>query len=693
MKNRVVRGLVVGLSAFLLAFLFHSLHLLRPLEWKSWDLRLRLFSNPSQANRDIVLFFIDQESLDVYEKEQGLSWPWPRQIYSALIRYCIQAEVEALVFDLTFSEGSVYGVEDDEDFAAAIAEAGNVFLPIFLSQVEKEEVPSYSHLEEYSKQEKNIPQKAIFPAKSVSLPVENLLLSARGVGNVRFSPDEDGVYRRLPLYFNYHSLVLPSLPIAVADYLKGEKKAAKIPLDSSGQMIIRFHGPTGTYQSYSVAAIINSYAQILEGITPQIPPQAFAHKVVFVGASAPGLYDLRPSPLSAVYPGVEIMATALDNILGKDFIRQSPTAVVLLFLFGLALLTALGTSWLQKIWQIVLLAVFCFALPAAAAVFAFFRGYWLDFVAPEFAVLLSFIGASLLNYQFEGRRRRFIKSVFRLYLSPHVIERIIDNPDLLRLGGEKREITSFFSDVAGFTAISEGLSPEDLVNLLNEYLSEMTDIILSSGGTLDKYEGDAIIAFWNAPIDQPDHALRACWAALQCQSRLEELRARFQEQYGHELRMRIGINSGSAVVGNMGSRERFDYTAIGDTVNLASRLEGACKQFKVPILIGEETYEKVKAQLVTREVDLIRVVGRRRPVRIFQILGEQGTIEETELERIRSYEQALKFYREGLWKKALILFERMENDILAQIYVARCKSLLESGSPEEWTGIYELKEK
>ena len=691
MKNRVVRGLVVGMSVFLLTFLIHSFHLLRPLEWKSWDLRLRLFSNPSQANRDIALFFIDQESLDVYEKEQGLSWPWPRQIYSAIIRYC--AGVKALVFDLTFSEGSVYGVEDDEDFAAAIAEAGNVFLPIFLSQVEKEEIPSDSYLKEYSKEVKNIPQKAVFPAKSVSLPLESLLLSALGIGNVRFSPDEDGIYRRLPLYFSYRNLVLPSLPMAVAGFLKETEKAAKIPLDSSGQMIIRFHGPTGTYQSYSVAAIVNSYAQIAEGRTPQIPPQDFADKVVFVGASAPGLYDLRPSPLSAVYPGVEIMATALDNILQGDFIRQSPTAVLILFIFGLALLTALGTSWLQKIWQVVLLAIFCFIIPAATAAFTFSRGYWLDFVAPEFAVLLSFVGASLLNYQFEGKRRRFIKNVFRHYLSPHVIERIIDNPDLLRLGGEKREITSFFSDVASFTAISEGLPPEDLVNLLNEYLSEMTDIVLSFGGTLDKYEGDAIIAFWNAPVDQPDHAWRACRAALQCQSRLEELRPRFQEQYGHELWMRIGINSGSAVVGNMGSRERFDYTAMGDTVNLASRLEGACKQFKVPILIGEETCEKVKAQLVSREVDLIRVVGRRKPARIFQILGEEGTIEETELERIRSFEQALKLYREGLWKKALSLFEKMENDILAQIYVARCKSLLESGSPEEWTGVYELKEK
>jgi adenylate cyclase len=623
MKNKIVRGLVVGISVFLLTLILHSLHILRPLERKSWDLRLRLFKDPSRTSQDIALFFIDQESLDVYEQEQGLSWPWPRQIYSAVIRYCMQAEVKALVFDLTFSEGSVYGVEDDEDFAAAIAEAGKVFLPIFLSKAEKEEEHPISLLKEYSLDNIPLPPKAVFPMKSATLPLPGLLLSARGIGNVRFSPDEDGIYRRLPLYFSLENLVLPSLPMAVADYLQGAEKTAEIRLDSSGQMILRFHGPTGSYDSYSIAAVINSYAQMMEGKEPLIPPQSFAGKVVFIGASAPGLYDLRPSPLSSVYPGVEVMATALDNILERDFIRQSAAALVLLLILVLSLLTALGTSLLPKIWQIVLLAGICFLLPAAAAAAAFLAGYWLKFASPELAVLLSFTAASLLNYQFEGRRRRFIKNVFRHYLSPHVIERIIDNPDLLRLGGEKREITSFFSDVAGFTAVSESLPPEDLVNLLNEYLSEMTDIILSFGGTLDKYEGDAIIAFWNAPLDQPDHALRACRAALRCQSRLEELRPRFQKQYGHDLRMRLGLNSDPAVVGNMGSRERFDYTAMGDTVNLASRLEGACRQFKVPILIGEETYERVNEVLATREVDLIRVKGRRRPVRIFEVLGEK----------------------------------------------------------------------
>jgi len=700
MKKRIVRGLIVGFAVFLVALLLHYLNLFRSLEWKSWDLRLRLFSQSSQASGDIVLFLIDQESLDVYEQEQGLPWPWPRQIYSAIINYCSQANAKALVFDMIFSESSGYGVEDDEDFSQAMAESGNVFLPVFLSLQEKgeQEIPiqdleKSSLRREKLPREEKLPNKAIYPVRSVTLPLEILLGAARGVGNVRFSPDGDGIYRRLPMLFDYESLIIPALPLAVADFIKGRQSIEAIPLDHSGQMIIRFYGPTGTYKSYSIAAIINSYAQMLDGKTPQVPPAEFAGKIILVGATAPGLFDLRPSPFSAVYPGVETLATVLDNLLQEDFIRMASQVSVVFLLIGLSLLTGLGTTLLRDIWKIVLFFLLCLAIPAGIATLAFLKGYWVEFVAPEFAVLLSFIGASLLNYRFEGKRRRFIKNVFRHYLSPHVIERIIENPDLLQLGGEKREITSFFSDVAAFTSVAEELSPEDLVNLLNDYLSEMTEIILSSGGTLDKYEGDAIIAFWNAPLEQPDHALRACRAALKCQMRLEEMRPDLQSQYGHALSMRIGINSGSAVVGNMGSRKRFDYTAMGDTVNLASRLEGACKQYKVPILIGEETFERVKNHMVSREVDIIRVVGRKESVAVFEIIGERGDVLDSELEKISSFEQALEVYRKGEWREALSLFQKFENDMLAQVYVDRCQKLIESGSKEGWTGIYDLKEK
>jgi adenylate cyclase len=427
-----------------------------------------------------------------------------------------------------------------------------------------------------------------------------------------------------------------------------------------------------------------------EGIAPQISPGTFKDKIIIVGASAPGLFDLRSTPFSAVYPGAEIQATVIDNLIKGDFIHFPPPAVICLLIAFLALLVGIVTSLITKVWKIVIVAVFFFSLPAILSGISFFRGYWLDFVGPVFAVLLSFLAANILNYGFEGKERRFIKNVFRHYLSPDVIEKIIEDPSLLRLGGERREITSFFSDVAGFTSISEDLSPEDLVCLLNAYLSEMTEIILDTGGTLDKYEGDAIIAFWNAPLDHEDHATRACLAALRCQQRLSELRPGFQNQYGHSLYMRIGINSGPAVVGNMGSHRRFDYTAMGDTINLASRLEGAGKQYRVSILIGEKTYNLAKESVIAREVDIIRVVGKDKPVRVYELVGEKGAVPEGHLERIKTFHDALKLYREQKWDEALRLFQRYEDDTLAEVYVDRTKRLKENPPAADWTGVFDL---
>ena len=695
MIERLFRGLVVGVFVFIISLFLYHFHLFDSLEWKSWDWRLNQFSHPSQASDDVVLLLIDQESLDIYEKEQGLPWPWPRQMYSAIIRYCQQAKVKALVFDFVFSEISSWGTEDDEDFSSAMAEAGNVFLPIFLSQSIKEieEIP-FNHLEKYSLADRKLPSQAIHTMKSASLPVEDLLISAHGLGNVEFSQDKDGIFRRIPLLFSYKNLVLPALPLAVVDYVKDELNLDSIPLDDSGQMIIRFYGPTGTYKSYSAAAIINSFALIEEGKVPQVSPEEFAGKIVLVGGSAPGLLDLRPTPFSAVSPGVEIQAAVIDNLLRGDFVKLPPNLVFVLFLGFLALLTAVFTSLMERMWKIVLLFLLCMSLPVTAVGVAFYYfGNWLEFVAPQFAVILAFLIATVLNYSFEGRRRRFIKSVFRHYLSSHVIERVIKNPSLLRLGGEKREISSFFSDVAGFTSISEKLSPENLVNLLNTYLSEMTDIILSHGGTLDKYEGDAIIAFWNAPLDQSDHALKACQAALLCQKRLGDLSPNLIKRYGRKLSMRIGINSGEAVVGNMGSHSRFDYTAMGDTVNLASRLEGACKQYNVPILVGETTFLEIKDVFVSREVDLIRVVGREKPVRVYEVIGDKDAVSITELKRIEVFHNALRAYRHQQWEKALGLFESLEGDDLAKLYVERTQQLNSIRLPEYWSGVYDLKEK
>jgi adenylate cyclase len=397
--------------------------------------------------------------------------------------------------------------------------------------------------------------------------------------------------------------------------------------------------------------------------------------------------------LSAVIPGAEIEAAALDTLLHKSYFKPAaPTAT-----FALALLFAVAAgiaiSRIRKTAFVVAAFVLFLALPAAAAIVAFAGGTWLDFVFPEAGVLFALIGASVLNYSIEGKERRFIKGVFSHYLSPAVIERLIDDPKLVRLGGEQREITSFFSDVAGFTSISEHLAPADLVRLLNDYLSEMTDLILDAGGTLDKYEGDAIVGFWNAPLDVPGHALRACRTALACGRRLAEIRAGLEARYGFGLRMRIGLNTGSAVVGNMGSGRRFDYTAMGDTVNLAARLESAGKQYGVSLLAAEATVTAAGEAILAREADLIRVVGKARPVRIFELLGERAQASAADLERHRLYGEALALFRERSWEKARDAFDALGSDPLARIYADRSRSFLGGEPPGDWDGVFDLKSK
>ena len=695
LSRRLLRGLWVALGALALALLLHRLQVVQPLEWKSWDARLKLLARPQEAGRDIAIFLIDQESLDFYEKQMALPWPWPRQLYSAVIDYLRTGGAKAVFFDLLFSEGSRAGVEDDEDMARAMERAGNVFLALSLSQEEEgpEAAQQASALGRFSLAKGDLPERSYPSAKSASLPVDVLIGAARGAGNVLFVPDKDGIFRRLPLGVSYDGLLLPSIPVALAKFAAGEAGLHEVPLDQSGAMIIRYHGPAGTYKSYSIASIINSWALIEEGKAPQVPPSEFSGKIVLIGGNAPGILDNRPTPLSGITPGVEIHATVLDNLLRKDFVRFPAFAVLLVFLLLASLFTAVGASVLKRIWQLIVFFILCLAIPCGAVWLAFRAGYWLDFVTPEVAVVAGFLGASLLNYSVEGKQRRFIKSVFRHYLSPDVIERVIQNPALLKLGGEKREITSFFSDVAGFTAISEALAPEELVNLLNEYLSEMTDIILSSGGTLDKYEGDAIIAFWNAPLDQTDHALRACRAAMSCQKRLGELQSRFQEKYGRSVSARIGLNSGDAVVGNMGSGRRFDYTAMGDTINLAARLEGACKQYRVPVLIGEETFRRVKGEIAAREVDIVRVVGKAKPVAVYEIIAEKDLLAPAEAERLKAYDQAREAYKSRDWRRAESLFGAIKGDALSLLYLDRCRDLRLSSPPADWDGVFDLKSK
>jgi adenylate cyclase len=689
----------------MLILILHGAGLFRSLEWKSWDWRLRALADPGSASEEIVILLVDQQSLDFYEQE-GLAWQWPRQLYAAVVQFCQTGGARAIVFDVLFTESSNYGLEDDIYFGMVMADADNVALAAFFSGQETIVVDTTGEaiLQQHAISLPGFSSEKIFPRNSVTLPIEEILSSARTVGNVSFPPDDDGIFRRLPLICSYQNRLYSALPLAVVRELcggtlrlqpDGEISLAgrALPLDKTGRLIINYHGGVGTYRLISISDVIQSQLQIEEGLEPQIDPAFFDDRIVLVGFSAPGLMDLRPTPFSSVYPGVEVHATVIDNLLAGDLIAPAPGWITSVMILLAALLTALAVIWPRRLGFMAAGVVACLLLPIATAVLAFRTGLWLVMIAPLAGALVTFAAGSVLNYTLEGRQKRFVKKVFQHYLSHQVIEQILKNPDQLRLGGQRRQMSVFFSDVAGFTTVAESLSPENLTELLNLYLSEMTEVIFSHGGTVDKYIGDAIVAFWNAPLEQPDHAVRACLTALDCQKRLVELRDQMRRQSGHELHMRIGLNTGPMVVGNMGSRNRFDYSILGDAVNLGARLEGACKQYGIWILMGEGTYSESRDHFESREIDQIRVVGKREPVRIYELLAHRGQLSTERRGKVARFQEGLQLYRNRKWTTAIGVFKRLEDDPVARIYLERCEQYQISPPPEDWDGVWELTKK
>jgi adenylate cyclase len=331
------------------------------------------------------------------------------------------------------------------------------------------------------------------------------------------------------------------------------------------------------------------------------------------------------------------------------------------------------------------------ALPVGAGFAAYPFGFWLPVAPLITAALLAMVAAVITNYAVEGRQKRFIKGAFKQYLSPIVIEKLMENPDRLTLGGEEKTLSIFFSDVQGFTSISEKLSPTELTALLNEYLTAMTDIIHQTGGTIDKYEGDAIIAFWNAPLEQEDHAARAVRAALMCQKKLAEMRDDLRQRYRSNLFVRIGINTGPVVVGNMGSNQRFDYTFLGDAGNMAARLEGINKQFGTYLLVSGNTLAAAGDAFPAREISRVRVVGKAVPITIYEPMLPETA--EARREPLAAFDAALRTYYGGNFADAQRAFEALAaQDPVASIYARRCTTLAAT-PPPDWDGIWNITEK
>jgi adenylate cyclase len=326
------------------------------------------------------------------------------------------------------------------------------------------------------------------------------------------------------------------------------------------------------------------------------------------------------------------------------------------------------------------------------------NNYVMAVTGPSLAIVLGFVGATAYNYVTERRQKVLIKGMFSQYVNPAFVEELVAHPEKLRLGGERKELTVLFSDIAGFTTIAERMSPENLVALLNDYLSIMTDIVFATGGTLDKYEGDAIMAFWGAPIPQEDHALRACRAALEMQKAIIRIRDRWEGEGKPSISVRIGLSTGEMVVGNMGGSRKFDYTVIGDSVNLGSRLEGANKEYGTSIMMSQKTYERVKNLVIARELDLLVVKGKTEPIAVYELVGLANDAISAEYhDFLNHYNLGLQHYRNRRWREAIEHFQHAlkiaPDDYPSQMYISRIRAYEESPPPPEWNGVFVLKTK
>jgi len=698
-----VEGALLALASAAIALLLWAVGAMDRWEYRTWDWRASVMARPAPSTGKVRLVLLDQNSLDWGQKENGLSWPWPREVYGAVVDYLKRSGAKSVAFDVLFTEPSKYGVGDDQALGRAASGHGGFVGALFLGDRTGDAtgwpqgLPPFPLAIDGLDPSRTRAQAGVTMSRA-SFPVPEIASSAAILADVRQDPDPDGIYRRVRLFRIFDGRAVPSLALAsllaaspgtgVSMRPGGMTIAGKaIPLDRNGHAVLRFRGPSGTHRAYSAASVIQSELRLRAGEEPVIrDPEAFRDCHVIFGFSAPGLFDLRPAPVGGVFSGPEIQATVLDNLLGGDFLAEAPAPVTVALTFLLALAGAIPMIFSRSAGRSVLVFALFLPLPALLSLAAYAKGYGIPLVVLEAAVLLSLLGALVVNYATEGRQKRFIKNAFRQYLSPKVIEQLIAHPERLKLGGERRTLSIFFSDLQGFTSIAEGLDPEELTSLLNDYLSAMTEIIHEEGGTLDKYVGDAIIAFWNAPLEQHDHAARCARAALRCQAKLAELRPAFRGRIGRDLAMRIGLNTGMAIVGNMGSHSRFDYTVLGDAVNLASRLEGVNKQFGTRILASEALRRELGEDFAAREISRVAVVGRREAVRIFELFPREEASARAAADR--TFEEGLEAFYAGRFGEAVERFLPMaDGDPPSAAYVRRCREWSER-PPEGWEGVW-----
>jgi adenylate cyclase len=525
-------------------------------------------------------------------------------------------------------------------------------------------------------------------------PIAPLASAAHGGGNVMIKPDRDGVYRRLPLLYRAAGRTLPHFVLGhlleqhVITVSQGglQRRGVPLPLDN-GALLVRFPRGAQPYETVPAVDLIS------EAGAARYPSAWFKGKKVLLGLTAAGLYDLKPTAVSAVSSGVMVHAATLDALLHGGYLQRVPAAAVVLFMAVIVVIVCgfvlTHSSMLANLMLLLAGALAAFGLPAAL----FTQGWYLALIPLLAALVSSFAVASIYSYATEGRERRFVRRAFSQYMDETIVAHLLKNPDLIKPGGQRRRVTVFFADIAGFTTIAEQFPPEETALMLHDVLNAVSEEVIRHRGVIDKYIGDCVMAFWGAPLDSPDAAGNACRAALASLEALERVNQSFRERGLGAISMRVGLHTGDAIVGNLGSDRLFDYTVVGDTVNLASRLESANKYFSTRIMISEETLQGAGDDFVARELGLIAVKGKVHPVRIYELLAEGARAPAELLLWADEYRRAMELFHGREWQTAQGLFDALlvkrPQDAPAARYRDWCRECLQSiPLTDDWNVIH-----
>lgn len=638
-----------------------------------------------KPNDKIVIVQVDEPSVNIIGR-----WPWNRDVMAKMFSNLRDATVVGL--DIVFSEKSTQA--DDEKLADAIADDGNIILGFFFrdvaTQVSTEQDIDY--LEDCAYRKYKLLDKEVgvkqFPYAEVNIPI----IADSGLSCASFStePDKDGLYRRYPLAYIYKGYIFPSLAVQMLRYY--ENKEVHLTLDKHGVKSFKIGDLDVEDRSYMRLNYYDNvkYVSAHKVIDGSIPPSYFKDKIVIVGVTEVGVYDMRPTPIDSITPGVSLHYVALSNMLNNELLTNSQVADYI-SIFATLIVVLLISFMRKQVYRILLYAVTVAVSGGASYVMFFYWNMWQhEFytLAPSFLFVASLESFAFFTVE---RKAKEVKKAFTSYVSPELVEEIQKDPDKLQLGGEERCISILFSDIRGFTSLSETLTPTALVAMLNKIHGPMTNVVLGKKGMLDKYIGDAMMVLFNTPLDLEDHADMAVQSALELIRTLHRINEGFTEEGLPNVDVGVGVNTGHAVCGNMGSQVRFEYTAIGDSVNLASRLEGLCKAYKTRIVISEYTKALCKGEYLMRKLDNVRVKGKKEPVAIFEVMEDTPELRKLQ----EDFGKALNMYFSKDFDGALELFTRLsgEGDLTSGVFVERCMHYKEEAPPEDWDGAFTMKSK